>query len=41
MGLGTLSENIDVQRTIRQMIREFQLRRQTHATTLPMIVNDP
>jgi hypothetical protein len=27
MSLGTLGENIDVQRTIRQLIGEFQLRR--------------
>ena len=41
MSLGTLGENVDVQRTIRQVIGEFQLRRDTHATTLPMVVNDP
>jgi len=41
MSLGTLSKNIDVQRTIRQLIGEFQLRRHTHASTLPMVVNDP
>jgi hypothetical protein len=40
MSLGTLGENIDVQRTISQLISYFQLRRRTHATTLPMVVND-
>jgi hypothetical protein len=41
MSPGTLGEKIDVQRTIRRLIGEFQLRRHAHATTLPMVVNDP
>ena len=41
MRLGALGKNIDVQRTIRQLIGEFELRGHSHATTLPMIVHDP
>lgn len=40
MRLSTLGENINVQWTIRQMVSEFQLRRHTHTTALPMVVND-
>ena len=41
MRLGALGKNVDVQRTIRQLIGEFELRGHSHATTLPMIVHDP
>ena len=41
MGLRALGKNVEVQRTIRQLIGEFELRGYSHATTLPMIVHDP
>ena len=41
MRLGALGKNVDVQRTICQLIGEFELRGHSHATTLPMIVHDP
>jgi len=41
MGLRALGKNVEVQRTIRQLIGELELRSHSHATTLPMIVHDP
>ena len=41
MRLGALGKNVDVQRTICQLIGEFEPRGHSHATTLPMIVHDP
>jgi hypothetical protein len=40
MSRSTLGENIHVQRAVRQMISELQLRRRTQATALPIIVHD-
>ena len=40
MGSGTAGENIDVQRTVRQMIGQFQLRRHPQAAALPVVVHD-
>jgi hypothetical protein len=40
MGLGALGEYVDVQRAVRQVVGEFQLRGNTDAAALPMVVHD-
>ena len=40
MSLGALGKNIDVQGRAGQMIGNFQLRGRTHATALPVVVDD-